>query len=693
MFTLSRPVWAKGRSMEINVFLEFMPELPAGSETVRMTASTAYQLFVDESCVAYGPARAADGHFRVDEWNIRGAKQLRVLVSGYAACSFQYTFHQSFLNMEILDADGNVLLATGRDEIPCREFSPRLRFTDKYSRQRLFTEIYDFNRPAGAAQTLEVLPDPIYLPRGVKPFSNARIDFEAALTDFDAAVSLIENPGEISPMHKVDYIAPGLSNHFDSFEGNLYPEINALTFSNARPAEAGALNAGTARLYALDADRAGQIGLDCAVSEDAEIYLTFDEMLTDGDVDPLRYSVTNAVKFILPAGEHRLLTFEPYTFKYLKVTVAKGCAECRPWLLEQANPDTLEKKFADPRLQRIYDAACNTFRQNAPDIFMDCPSRERAGWLCDSFFTARAEHALTGGCRVETNFLENFFRCTGFRISSRAPEGIVPMLHPGDTDFISDYIINWNLWMILEIEEYLRDRGGDKSVVEGLKDIVYGILAAMAKMENEYGLAEDMPGWVFVEWSRANDADVVCGVNFPTNMLYCGAMEAAARTYGDDALLEKAAKLRETIRAMGFNGKYFVDNSVRENGKLVQTANTTEVCQDYAFFFGIADEERYPELWDTFIHKFGPGRKDSNPCPDVPFANAFIGNYLRLEVLMKKGLYDQLLEEIVGYFDFMAVTTGSLWEHVSSTASCCHGFASHVVVWLLNMYDAMNLGA
>lgn len=698
MFGASRPVWAKGRADELNLHLEFLIDLPDGSETVRMTASTAYQLFLDDECTAYGPARAGDGHFRVDEWNVRGKSRLRVLVAGYAACSFQYTFHPSFLNLEILDRDGNALVATGRDEILCREYTPKLRFTDKYSRQRLFTEVYDFTRAEGDILPLEIQPDPIYLPRGVKPFSNRILDYTEALADFTVRAKEFDESllhDGLSPMHRVDYFRPGHPNRFEHFECFLYREINSLVCSDPRPAAEGPLSAGTARLFAFDADRAGQIGLNADAEGETEVYIAFDEMLTDGDVDPLRLDSMNAVKFTLPAGSHRLLTFEPYTFKYLKVIVTKGCLRIdRLYLLEQASgEETLEKTFADPRLQRIYDAARNSFRQNAPDIFMDCPSRERAGWLCDSFFTARVEHMLTGGCRVETNFLENFARCTGFRLCAHAPEGVVPMLHPGDTDFISDYIMNWNLWMILQIEEYARNRGGDPALVADLKKLVYGILGAMQRLENEFGLAEDMPGWVFVEWSRANDADVVCGVNFPTNMLYCGAMEAAGRTYDDPALIEKAAKLRETIRKMSFNGKYFVDNAIRKDGKLVLTDNTTEVCQDYAFYFDIASEELHPELWDTFIHKFGPHRKDSNSCPDVPFANAFIGNYLRLEILMREGLYDQLLEEIIGFFDIMAVTTGSLWEHVTTVASCCHGFASHTAVWLLKLYDKLNLGA
>ena len=41
-------------------------------------------------------------------------------------------------------------------------------------------------------------------------------------------------------------------------------------------------------------------------------------------------------------------------------------------------------KIDDPEIELIYKAAIKTFRHNAVDLFMDCPSRERAGWLFDS---------------------------------------------------------------------------------------------------------------------------------------------------------------------------------------------------------------------------------------------------------------------------------------------------------------------
>lgn len=46
--------------------------------------------------------------------------------------------------------------------------------------------------------------------------------------------------------------------------------------------------------------------------------------------------------------------------------------------------------------------------------------------------------------------------------------------------------------------------------------------------------------------------------------------------------------------------------------------------------------------------------------------------------LYKNGYYAQLLEEIKGYFLYMAKRTGTLWEHKDTYASCNHGFASYV---------------
>jgi len=137
----------------------------------------------------------------------------------------------------------------------------------------------------------------------------------------------------------------------------------------------------------------------------------------------------------------------------------------------------------------------------------------------------------------------------------------------------------------------------------------------------------------------------------------------------------------EIIRQSG-GGLFFCDNAVRENGVSRRSGECTETCQYYAFFFDIATSSTHPELWNILTTKFGPDRKRHNEYPEIYFSNAFIGNYLRLDLLSRHGLKEQLLDEIERYFGYMAETTGTLWENDSDSASCNHGFASHVVCWL-----------
>ena len=74
---------------------------------------------------------------------------------------------------------------------------------------------------------------------------------------------------------------------------------------------------------------------------------------------------------------------------------------------------------------------------------------------------------------------------------------------------------------------------------------------------------------------------------------------------------------------------------------------------------------------------FGPNRDAEKTYPTVYPSNAFIGNYLRLEILLRQGLKEKVLSESVDYFYKMAKTTGTLWEHDRIVASLNHGFASY----------------
>ena len=295
-----------------------------------------------------------------------------------------------------------------------------------------------------------------------------------------------------------------------------------------------------------------------------------------------------------------------------------------------AHPQPRGAKFAcsDERLNKLFAAGVLTFRENCVDLFMDCPSRERAGWLCDSFFTARVAADLTGMPLVEHNFVENFLLPEKF---AHLPEGMLPMCYPADhNDGV--FIPNWAMWFVVQLEEYLA-RSGDRATVEALRPRVQKLLAYLGRFENSDGLLEKLPSWVFVEWSAANQ--FVQDVNYPTNMLYAGALSAAGRIYGQPEMASKAEKIRRTIRRQSFDGQFFVDNALRRGGKLQATRNRSEVCQYFAFFFGVADHKTHAALWNSLRDEFGPQRAKTKAHAEVHPANSFIGNMLRMELSLR----------------------------------------------------------
>ena len=97
---------------------------------------------------------------------------------------------------------------------------------------------------------------------------------------------------------------------------------------------------------------------------------------------------------------------------------------------------------------------------------------------------------------------------------------------------------------------------------------------------------------------------------------------------GDTALFEKGEKILQTVKQRSFNGNFFIDNEIRENGILKSGGKSTETCQYYAFFFGIATPDSHPELWKKIVNEFGPDRVKRGLYPEIYPSNAFIGNYL-----------------------------------------------------------------
>ncbi len=701
-FRQAKPVWADGREYEMNLTLGFRTVIgkPAqGQMKLTLAASSIYRFFINGRFAGCGPARGPHGFYRVDEWDLsdsldEGRNIIAIEVAGYNINSYYLLDQPSFLQAE-LAADGGVLAATGSgmkgfDALVIRE---RMQKVQRYSFQRTFTEVYNLENGFDGWKTDKTVVEGIKLcETGHKEFIRRIVEYPAfnvIKPGMTAAEGTFTKSDKVEAYWR-DKSLTGIGSNLkgyleDELECTLSYELDEFKTQSLKEEsvvysvdETAVVKQNAFRIYDFGNNYTGFIGLQLECTEDTVLYATFDEILINGDIDYKRLTCVDGVKYAFKPGKYSVETFEPYTLKFLKLAVLDGCAGVRSvYIREYAGTEAKSAGFASSSdaLNRIYKAGVQSFRQNVTDIYMDCPSRERAGWLCDSFFTSRVEYVLTGKSLVEESFFENYLLPERFEF---LPEGMLPMCYPADhNDGV--FIPNWALWFVIELEEFL-ERSGNRKLVDQLKDKIYKLFGYFGRFKNEYGLLEKLESWVFVEWSEANN--LVQDVNYPSNMLYAAALTAAGRLYGDREMENEAAAIRKTICEKSFDGEFFIDNAVRQNGELKVTGKKTEICQYYAFFFDVAAPDTYPELWRKLIEDFGPERGKTGLHPEVFPANAFVGNYLRLEILSRYGLSGKVIAEAVDFFDYMALKTGTLWENIDTSASCNHGFASHIVFCL-----------
>ena len=683
-FQSARPVWPRGRERRMNDFVEFRASFSAQAgdrPVLRIAGASVYRIRLNGAFSGYGPARAAKGFFRVDEWPLKavaGRNELIVEVSAYNCNTYCIPQHTAFLQAEVVLGD-RVLAATGRD-FRAYETS-RVMKCSRYSFQRAFGEAYcllpDWK---GAELPLVVQPDVALIER-IAPLP----DFSVTSLGRPKAHTTVRRKDEIS-YRRARFIDGPCDDTFMAYpmatlDVNIWRELQHLETMSQQPVDGKCdtvLTAGRGFMYDVGFNETGFPCVSVVCRKAGRLWVAFDEILHDGKVNPLRYGVANAIVFDLQPGSYRLEAFEPYTFRHLHVFTIDGEMELgEPSVRAYKNPDAKRASFrsSDPALDRIFAAARATFAQNAVDVFTDCPSRERAGWLCDSFFTARSSLLFTGSTDLERLFIQNYLLPASF---DDLPDGMLPMCYPSDHPN-HNFIPNWAMWFVIELDEYLV-RSGDRSTVDALKPRLLGLIRYLKTFRNADGLLEKLPAWVFVEWSEANK--LVQDVNYPSNMTWAEVLDCMDRLYGMPELAAEAKQVREIVRRQSWTGEWFCDNAIRQpDGSLKLSGKCTETCQYYAFMFGTATPESHPRLWRTLLEDFGPKRHKTKKYPEIFFSNAFIGNYLRLELLSRAGLGRQLLDETKGYFSFMAERTGTLWENDTPHASCNHGFASHAAVF------------
>lgn len=691
-------VWAEGQKNQMNRAFAFVLDLGKKQMgEICLSAASCYKVIADGKLMGFGPNRTAHGYARAAVYPFN-AQYITVEVQSHFVPNFCWVKREPFFACVLKTESGKEYFA---EDFNCFALSDRVQKVRRYSFQRGFCETYInekdrtalyFCKPQNAfprvktekAELPHLLPSETLNPALSEIFAEKVIDSGYCKTSPEIAVYVDRTETLIGSV--IEGFKRGEWQDFST------DEISRITYLSGA-------KSGDYAYETLDFSRivTGIVEVEIIAGNAGEVFFAFDEILSDEKlktIKPFRGETANVFKWtVKKAGVYNLSAFEPYAFRYANVITSAG-VKANVKVRAYENPEAGKMLFEcdDKKIEQIMEAARHTFAHNAVDLLTDCPSRERAGWLSDSFFSSVAERVFTGDNKVERAFLQNYILAD----KSGHPKGMIPRCYPADYYEEDGFIPNWSLWYILEIYKYFTQYGYDETV-EKSRANVEGILNYFVDFENEFGVLEDLKGWIFVEWSAANNSDHINGINVPSNACYYASLLAAAKVYGIKGLKEKAEKVKDYLLKNAYVDGFFVDNLIRnEKGDIIPTENYTETCQYYMFFFKCADKHTHKELFDKMLNEYG--KSDSSASGGNPVkkqlvpSNMIYGVYMRLELLMRERKRVELLNECVRYFYDMTQKTGTLWENNTASASCDHGFASYVsrfIIYALFGFDVL----
>lgn len=384
-FRSAQPVWPDGRQEEMNLMVGFRAKLTkpeAKPAVLRVAAATIYRVSVNGDFVGHGPARAAHGYYRVDEWDLTprlrpGENVVAIEVAGYNVNSYYVLDQPSFLQAEVVSGD-EVLASTGgagaRFEAGILEY--RVQKVQRYSFQRPFIEVYrlapgfdQWKREAAASLagvSLAVQSDKANLPRGV-PYPDFALRKPVGLLGrgrMEAAEpkQLWKDRSLVNIGDKLQGYPEGELAVIPTIEAQRLVSIPAAESEAANPEEAIRLGKGEYRIVDLGLNASGFLGATITAEEKTRLWFMFDEVLTENDVDFRRLGCANIVEYQLEPGTYQVESIEPYTLRYLKLVCLEGRSAVNDVFLREYSHPAVAATFrsSDERLNRLFAAGVET---------------------------------------------------------------------------------------------------------------------------------------------------------------------------------------------------------------------------------------------------------------------------------------------------------------------------------------------
>ncbi len=550
-FWRGRWIWAPGPGREKNSYWYFRKEFdlnaaPAAA-ALRITADTRYKLFVNGELVAQGPPLSQPYFMYFDTHD--AARLLRsgrncVAVLVYHIGHFQDA--RGGLLLE-LDADGEPLTQTDASWKVLR--SPAWAADTHYfgmNKVTPYQEVFDSRRePPGwtepgfddrgwpAARVVDfrgkdrppaVCPWSKLIPRDIPAMEETPLRPAAiAYAEECLAIDHRGSPLDLS----LGLSQPGRPLQHAKLEG-----AERLLAEGQGPAVARCSTKHLAREFdgmydpclVLDFGRITTAFFELEVEGPAGgvIDIGYAERLTDG------YFLNHiegqfASRLVLRGGRQTFRTFNWLGFRFVKLRVRKCCEDVKihaARAIRSRYPFEERGAFqsSDDALNRIWEISRYTIRLCSNEFLTDTPWREQGQWLGDvSAVTLGGIYACFGDTALPGKFLRQ-------SAANQMPTGMITNM-TNSISFawqavIPDYSL---LWVIAAWEHYLYT--GEERWVHTLYPTVLKVIYAFVDYLDEYGLVNDMPYWVLIDWAPVD----VRGECAALNALFYAALAAADR--------------------------------------------------------------------------------------------------------------------------------------------------------------------
>ncbi|MBE6548766.1 MAG: hypothetical protein E7667_07865 [Ruminococcaceae bacterium] len=667
-----------------------------------ITAQNIYRVYINGEMVMQGPRRTAHGYLRVDEIDISNyllvgknhiAVELVEYGDGYDSYSNDSTLEDGMLICELV-CNGKCVFATGRDETQVQRLDFRVERCERISHCRQAIEIYNLCEGYDAwmvgegsfaiAAESDIKKSYLYT---VLPFPSLyKHTFENIISSGGCYIDRNKNV-PISFYEEYD-------GYFDGLQELAFMDCRrtvdvASTDIKVSKHDGEIIIESERDSYIMMDMGENTVGLLCVEleSEGGTFDFVRSEMLDEKGNIPYYFGTVSRVH--ASRGKVKRVFFEAGLYRYLKIYI-RDCRRVRIKdisVLEYSYPDEQKCSFScsDENANILYDAAKRTLLLNTLDIFMDCPDRERGGWLCDSLWTARAASLMLADHRVEREMLETFlitdpkkFFCGFFSEVYPANKNNYPALAG---------ITTWSFWLMCQLCEYV-DRTGDMDLALEFESRVQAFVNGSESFIGRSGMLEDMP-FVFVDWSMSNSKMSTRPISTAANALYAYTLIELGRLYKNDEWIRLGNSVRDALKSAievtKTDGIAFFDSFRWDvSGKLVARSISTEACIYTALWSELYNKEENGEFMEFVTNNMGT-------CPihprdtDILKSNLFIGLCIRLDLLARMGEYDTMYKDMLDIYMWQIKEgPGTLWENnFLDTSSRCHGFASHAGVHLM----------